>query len=149
MKRLILLILLMAVQLKAQDPEKLIVVGPETDQWFEIVGVRVSKQPQLDGWSVGHFFKGAITYQVFTWLGAEPKHSTAVAIWGAVLYEIFVDGLRRPIFGMEPDPRGADIADICFDTLGAYCTRALNALLKLEKVNVTFSRNQLQLSMVL
>ena len=136
MKRLILFfVLLMSLQAFGQMHYAEIVT--ESLPYWEVAGIRISKSPNLDGWSICHFFKGAITYQCFIWLGAEPKYAIRGAVTLAVLYEVFHDGLGWPLpFGIddEPDPKGLDIADICFDTLGVYCTRALNALLKLEKV---------------
>ena len=113
----------------------------------DILGVRISEEPRLDGWSVCHFFKGALTYETLKMLGVKPKDATTGAIAFAILYEILFDGLQKPVFGMEPDPKGADIADVFFDTLGVYCTRVLHILLKNERAVLSYNNRELTLSL--
>ena len=137
MRRALILVLLLSVQLYGQNYKKTVSLVDEYPYW-DVLGVRVSKQPALDGWSVCHFFKCALTYKTIRFLGGPPRQSAYFAVFTAVLWEIFADGLQQKII-FEPDPKGADIADVFFDILGIYSTRALESILRLEKVNVAFS----------
>jgi len=137
---------MLSVRLYGQD--KIIITATDNDFTY-VVGVKISLKPNLDGWSVCHFFKGALTYEGLRLLGAKPKDATRGAIAFAFLYEIFFDGLGNPVLGMEPDPLGADIADIFCDTIGIYATRILHVILKIENATLTCKTNGIQLSVAL
>lgn len=140
------IIFLLAANLYGQE----MILAPKTAvNYKEVLGVKVSTQPRLDGWSICHFFKGALTYEGLRTLGARPKDATTGAIAFAVLYEVFVDGLGTTLLNMEPDPRGADIADIFFDTLGIYCTRVLHIILNSERAALTYNNREITLSLAL
>ena len=142
MKRLIIIfMLLLSVQSYGQEKYKAMPYGTK-----EVLGIRIATVPRLDGWSVCHVFKGALTYEFLLVLGAEPKHAVSGSIAFAILWEIFIDGVQKKFIIFEPDMRGADIADVCFDALGAYLTRCLHAILKLERLKLSIGPSQVQLS---
>lgn len=99
-------------------------VHAQTNNGFKIAS------PQLDGWTLGHMGKGALTYTAARLLKCEPKGALLVAFTGAVMYEL-MDGMG---IGIDPDPSGADfVGDVCADCLGAVIVCGLEILLRIDK----------------
>ena len=107
--------------------------------------------PQLDGHTLGHVGKGALTYTGFRLLTAKKEYAVMSVLICAIAYEIIHDGAGLT---KHSDPAGADlVGDVVADCFGGVVMYGLEILFRLDKrldkISIGVTRNEIQLCIAL
>ena len=114
------------------EDDRFIFMGRGSTEWN---GIQICTTPQLDGWSIGHFARGAVVGSIIEAITDSDFASILYTWLLAMTYELYHDGMGGPMpFDKEPDPRGADfVGDPLFDALGATFMIVVRASMRVNK----------------